>query len=51
MQEGLIKVVAPIDGTPAAKAGTMANDIITHINEEPIQASRLIKLLRRCAGP
>ena len=36
-EEGLIKVVAPIDETPAAKAGIMANDIITHINEEPVQ--------------
>ena len=35
--EGLIRVVAPIDETPAAKAGIMANDIITHINEEPVQ--------------
>src|SRR6516164_7521205 len=29
MEDGLIKVVAPIDETPAAKAGIMANDIIT----------------------
>src|SRR6266581_316472 len=31
MEDGLIKVVAPIDDTPAAKAGIMANDIITHL--------------------
>src|SRR6267142_1548865 len=31
MEDGLIKVVAPIDETPAAKAGIMANDIITHL--------------------
>ena len=29
MEDGLIKVVAPIDETPAAKAGIMANDVIT----------------------
>jgi carboxyl-terminal processing protease len=30
MEDGLVKVVAPIDDTPAAKAGVRANDIITH---------------------
>jgi hypothetical protein len=29
MEEGLVKVVAPIDETPAARAGILANDIIT----------------------
>src|SRR6516225_12209917 len=32
MEEGLIKVVAPIDETPAVKAGILANDIITHLD-------------------
>ena len=36
MEDGLIKVVAPIDETPAAKAGVMANDVITHIDNEPV---------------
>jgi len=35
MEDGLIKVVAPIDDTPAAKAGIMANDIITHLDDAP----------------
>src|SRR5262249_10585268 len=35
MEDGLIKVVAPIDETPAAKAGIMANDIITHLDDAP----------------
>jgi len=30
MEEGLIKVIAPIDETPAARAGILANDVITH---------------------
>ena len=34
MEDGLVKVVAPIDDTPAAKAGVMANDIITHLDDE-----------------
>src|SRR5512133_3774206 len=35
MELGLLKVVAPIDDTPAAKAGVMANDIITRLDNEP----------------
>ena len=41
MEDGLIKVVAPIDETPAAKAGIMANDIITHLDDEPVQGLTL----------
>src|SRR6516162_8039226 len=37
MEEGVLWVVAPIDGTPAARAGIMANDIITHLDEKPVQ--------------
>src|SRR5450755_3815310 len=33
MEDGLVKVVAPIDDTPAAKAGVMANDIITQLDD------------------
>src|SRR4030081_509709 len=41
MEEGFIKLVAPIDETPAAKAGIMANDIISHLDEEPMQGLTL----------
>ena len=34
MEEGLVKVVTPIDETPAARAGILANDIITQIDGE-----------------
>src|SRR5690242_1603983 len=33
MEDGLIKVVSPIDDTPASKAGILANDIITTLDE------------------
>src|SRR5262245_42935958 len=33
---GLIKVVTPIDGTPAAKAGLQANDLITEVDGAPV---------------
>jgi carboxyl-terminal processing protease len=50
-EEGLIRVVAPIDETPAAKAGIMANDIITHINEEPVQDLTLDQAVDKIRGP
>ncbi|HTQ83497.1 MAG TPA: PDZ domain-containing protein, partial [Pseudolabrys sp.] len=37
MEDGLIKVVAPIDETPAAKAGVLANDIITKLDDDQVQ--------------
>jgi carboxyl-terminal processing protease len=45
VEEGVIKVVAPIDETPAARAGILANDIITQINGEPVQGQTLKALL------
>src|SRR5437773_6281314 len=51
MEDGLIKVVAPIDETPAAKAGIMANDIITHLDEEPIQGLPLNQAVDKMRGP
>src|SRR5258707_6612644 len=51
MEDGLIKVVAPIDETPAAKAGVMANDIITYINDEPAQGLTLGQAGDKMRGP
>ena len=51
MEDGLIKVVAPIDDTPAAKAGVMANDIITHLNDEAAQGLTLNQAVDKMRGP
>jgi carboxyl-terminal processing protease len=51
MEDGLIKVVAPIDETPAAKAGVMANDIITHLDDEPVQGLTLNQAVDKMRGP
>src|SRR5499433_3084837 len=51
MEDGLIKVVAPIDDTPAAKAGIMANDIITHLDGEPVQGLTLNQAVEKMRGP
>ncbi len=50
-EEGLIKVVSPIDDTPASKAGILANDIITHIDNEPIQGLTLQQAVEKMRGP
>src|ERR1051325_7223206 len=51
MEDGLIKVVAPIDQTPAAKAGVMANDIITKLDEEQVQGLTLNQAVEKMRGP
>ena len=51
MEDGLIKVVAPIDETPAAKAGVQANDIITQIDGEQVQGLTLNQAVEKMRGP
>jgi carboxyl-terminal processing protease len=51
MEDGLIKVVAPIDDTPAAKAGVMANDIITMLDDEAVQGMTLNEAVDKMRGP
>ncbi|MDR3449689.1 MAG: S41 family peptidase, partial [Alphaproteobacteria bacterium] len=36
MENGIVKVVSPIDDTPAARAGLQPGDLITHIDEKPV---------------
>jgi carboxyl-terminal processing protease len=50
MEEGRLKVVAPIDETPAAKAGIMSNDIITHLDNEPLQGLTLDQAVEKMRG-
>jgi len=40
-EDGYIKVVSPIDGTPAAEAGIQSGDIITAVDGEPVQGLTL----------
>src|SRR5512140_2169005 len=51
MEEGLIKVVAPIDETPAAKAGVLANDIITKLDDDQVQGLTLNQAVEKMRGP
>src|SRR5215203_674055 len=51
MEEGLVKVIAPIDDTPAARAGILANDIITQVSGEPVQGLTINQAVDRMRGP
>jgi carboxyl-terminal processing protease len=51
MEDGLVKVVAPIDDTPAAKAGVMANDMITKLDDEAVQGLTLNQAVDKMRGP
>jgi carboxyl-terminal processing protease len=51
MEEGLVKVVTPIDDTPAAKAGILSNDIITQIEDEQVQGLTLNQAVDKMRGP
>ena len=50
MEDGLVKVVAPIDETPAAKAGVRAGDIITHLDDEAVQGLTLNQAVEKMRG-
>src|SRR6266436_9556224 len=50
MEEGLIKVVAPIDETPAAKAGIMSGDLITQIDGDAVQGLSLEQAVNKMKG-
>jgi len=51
MEDGLVKVVTPIDETPASRAGILANDVITHINDEAVQGLNLNQAVDKMRGP
>jgi carboxyl-terminal processing protease len=51
VEGGLIKVVAPIDDTPAAKAGVRAGDIITDLDDEPVSGLTLDQAVEKMRGP
>ena len=50
MENGLVKVVSPIDDTPAAKAGILAGDIITRIDDQVISGLPLNDVVTKLRG-
>jgi len=51
MENGLVKVVSPIDDTPAAKAGIKPGDYISYINDEAVMGLTLTDAVDKMRGP
>ena len=51
MEAGVVKVISPIDDTPAAKAGIKAGDYIVKIGNEQVQGKSLLEAVKLMRGP
>ena len=51
MEAGVVKVISPIDDTPAAKAGIKAGDFIVKIGKEQVQGKSLLEAVKLMRGP
>ncbi|MDE0056507.1 MAG: S41 family peptidase [Defluviicoccus sp.] len=51
MENGLVKVVSPIDDTPAHRAGLQSGDLITHLDNEAVLGLTLSEAVERMRGP
>jgi carboxyl-terminal processing protease len=51
IENGQVKVTAPIPGTPAARAGILAEDIITHLDGEPLHGLTVGQVAEKMRGP
>ena len=51
MEAGVVKVISPIDDTPAARAGIKAGDYIVQIGKEQVQGKSLLEAVKLMRGP
>ena len=51
MESGVVKVISPIDDTPASKAGIKAGDYIVKINDTQVQGKSLTEAVELMRGP
>ena len=51
MESGVVKVISPIDDTPAEKAGIKAGDYIVKIGNEQVQGKSLMEAVKLMRGP
>jgi len=51
MENGLVKVVSPIDDTPAFRAGLKPGDLITHLDKTNVQGLSLAEAVEKMRGP
>ena len=51
MEAGVVKVISPIDGTPAERAGIKSGDYIVQIGKEQVQGKSLMEAVKLMRGP
>jgi carboxyl-terminal processing protease len=51
MEDGFVKVISPIDGTPAHKAGIQAGDLIIRLDDQPVKGMSLSEAVEKMRGP
>jgi carboxyl-terminal processing protease len=51
MEDGLVKVVSPIDGSPASRAGIKTGDLITRIDDTAVRGLNMEQAVKRMRGP
>jgi len=50
MEDGFIKVISPIDDTPAARAGILSGDLIIRLDETPVKSMSLSDAIKKMRG-
>lgn len=50
MEDGLVKIVSPIEGSPAYRAGIKTNDLITKIDDTPVKGLTINDAVKRMRG-
>lgn len=50
MQDGFVRVVSPIEGTPASRAGLQPGDLITHLDGESIEGITIMDAVKQMRG-
>src|SRR5262249_55629400 len=50
MEDGVLKVVSPIDDTPAARAGILAGDVINQVDGAPVKGLTLTQAVEKMRG-
>jgi carboxyl-terminal processing protease len=51
MEDGFVKVMSPIDNTPASRGGIQPNDLITHLDGEQVKGLTLEQAVEKMRGP
>ncbi|MBB5204309.1 carboxyl-terminal processing protease [Inhella inkyongensis] len=50
MEDGFVRIVSPIEGSPAFRAGLRSNDLITRIDDQPVKGLTLEQAVKRMRG-